>query len=254
MSVNLASKALLGAVALAVAGAAAANTSADASTTGDLLLNVVNTSNSTSFLFDTGISQASFNGNGSYSIDISSDPNYTSFLAAAGTLDYSVVSATTNNANGTTSGNQYKDTVYITSTVTPANTAVAHGDEVQVASTLTNFLSVANTVASTTSNSVFLNSASNYYGAQGTEGVISVQAIGPAYVDNASLGTALAFYGENATNLTTFAGQWDLSTAGVLTYNAGSSSTVPLPAPVVLLLSGLGLMGVVARRRKQESV
>jgi hypothetical protein len=39
-----------------------------------------------------------------------------------------------------------------------------------------------------------------------------------------------------------------LSTAGVLTY--GSGSAVPLPTPLLLLLSGLGLMGVVARRSK----
>jgi len=76
--------------------------------------------------------------------------------------------------------------------------------------------------------------------------------------DSAAPGTSLAFYSEvtNASNsaltkgtVTKFAGTWSFS-GGTLSYNV---SSVPLPAPVLLLLSGLGLMGVVARRGKSAA-
>ena len=81
-----------------------ANTSLDATTTGDLFLNIVDTSNSTSYLFDTGVSQASFNGNtslvcdsnASCSFNLSGDTNLTGFLNGNDTYNFSVVSATKN--------------------------------------------------------------------------------------------------------------------------------------------------------------
>jgi hypothetical protein len=69
----------------------------------------------------------------------------------------------------------------------------------------------------------------------------------------------LAFYSEssNALRSTTtlatlsqFAGTWNLTSAGALSY---AVSSVPLPTPLVLLLSGLGLMGVMSRRGKSQN-
>ena len=92
------------------------------------------------------------------------------------------------------------------------------------------------------------------------EGVISKQLLNNGvasanntYADDAAIGTALAFYQDAASrsviaNGVAFAGTWDLTSAGTLTY--GGVSAVPLPTPLLLLLSGLGLMGVVARRSK----
>src|SRR5882762_4621556 len=102
MSANFRLKVLAGAIALALGGTAFANTSADGVATGDLFLNIVDTNNNTSYFFDTGVSQASFSGTGSYSFNIASDPNYTAFeagIAASDTVDYSVLSATKTTAS-----------------------------------------------------------------------------------------------------------------------------------------------------------
>jgi hypothetical protein len=241
------SNVLVGAVALAIGSSAMANTSLD-TTVGDLFLNIVNTTNNTSFVYDTGISQASFNGGGSYSIPIASDPNYTAFLAAAGTLDYSVVSAT-----APTTSTSIVD--FTSSVAVPTNVSTTAINTAR--STVSGFLVGANSVTSTTANSALLSTAFEY-GAATTEGVISNQLLNvntAPYGDSAAIDTPLSFYqdtvsgarGSQTTGFSTFAGTWDLSSSGVLTY---TSNAVPLPAPVVLLLSGLGLMGVVARRKR----
>jgi|GEM_PF-5935779 len=249
MSLKLGTVSVAGAIALAVSGAAVANTSLDGTTTGDLFLNIVNTSNNTSFLFDTGISQASFNGASSYSFNLGSDANYTSFIAASGTLDYSVLSATNTGAT-----NQTRDTVDFTGTVVPQSGVVNHADQSQAQTVISQFLTTANAVTSSTTNSVYLNSASNFWGQALVEGSVSGALLNvtlPPYADSTTPGTALAFYTENQNTLTTFAGTWNLNGA-VLTYGGGST-TVPLPTPILLLLSGIGFMGVVARRRKADS-
>ena len=88
------SKMVAGAVALAFAGSAMANVSLDGSTTGDLFLNIVNETNNTSYIFDTGVAFANFNGNSSYNFNLSSDSILTSFLATGGTFDFSVAAGT----------------------------------------------------------------------------------------------------------------------------------------------------------------
>lgn len=228
-------------------GAAMANTSLN-TTTGDIFLNIVNTNNNTSYLFDTGVSQASFNGNGSYSFNLSGDANLTSFLAeAGGVYYYSVVSAT---KSGTAS------IVDITGTTSPVSNSQfkTTSAESPINLFLTNANSVAPPNASTTSTILPSVSQGNlgWWGNSTTEGVVSKNIFNVSttpYADGAALNTALAFYTVQTT-ATAFASTWDFSTSNdSLTYGP-QGSAVPLPAPVLLLASALGLMGVVSRRKK----
>jgi hypothetical protein len=255
MSSNLGLKLLAGAIALAVGGTAMANTTLSTST-GDVFVNIVDPTNSTSFLFDTGVTQSAFNGGTSYSFNFAADPNYTAFLAAAGsnTLDYSVFSATT---AGST------QTVFFTSSVpVPAQTGASATAIVSAIGTINGFFTGANFNTSSTTNSVGL-AGSYEFGTALNEGAIAASLLNNSnntgsggYVTDAALGTALAFYDDAVSGRpasvtsygVAFAGTWDV-TGGVATYTGGVAA-VPLPTPVLLLLSGLGLMGVVTRRHK----
>jgi hypothetical protein len=252
MSISTKLKVLAGAVALAIGGTAMANTSLDEVTAGNLILNIVDQTNSTSFLYDTGVSQAAFSGTGSYTFNFSTDPNYTSFLKAGDVLEYSVISTTNIAPTGT---------VLFTSSVTP--TATVGANVSQVLTAVSGFTGTpttgANSIASTTTNSVLLPTG-NYWGQPTIEGLVSTNLLSNAIGLGAAPGTALAFYQETSVNLrsasivatlATLAGTWNLN-GGILTYSSGST-TVPLPTPLLLLLSGLGLMGVVARRGKGAS-
>jgi hypothetical protein len=251
MSAKLGLKVLAAALALG-STAAMAQTTLN-TTTGDVFINVVDPTNNTSFLFDTGVSQASFNGGTTQSFNFASDPNYTAFLSAAGsnTLDYSVFSATTGSIQ----------TVYFTSSVAvPAQTGSSGTSIVSAIGTIDGFLTGANSITSTTTNSVNL-ATTFQFGTALNEGSVAASLLNNpnttsigGYVTDAALGTALAFYDDAAgrSGVTTygsaFAGTWDVS-GGVATYTVGTAP-VPLPMPVLLMLSGLGLMGVVARRNK----
>jgi hypothetical protein len=261
MSLNLGTKVLAGAIAMAIGGAAMAQTNLNATTTGDVFLNIVNTTNDTSFLYDTGISTANFTSSTSFSVNLASDPNYQTFIAASGTLDYSVVSSTN---NGPTKANAF--TVDATGTSAPAVQNETKTFLSQANTSISAFLVNANSVASTTTNSAFLGGSGTVGALNGNAafwGGISEQAlssnlfsVGQApYADNAALGTAMQFYTVNV-NGSTDLGTWNLngSSATFVGASAGTGpSPVPLPTPVLLLLSGLGLMGVVARREKPSA-
>jgi hypothetical protein len=255
-------RALAGAIALAIGSTAMANTTLDASGSGDLFINVVDTSNNTSFLFDTGVSQASFNGAGSLSYNFNTlgaggtpDANYASFVAGEGandTVEYSVLSATR------TSATPNVGTILFTSNAGPAAQNGFSISQTQVA--IGGFFNNANNVTSSTSNSALLNSSTTW-GQNAYEQTVSSE-LGIPWTqagtgDAALAGNPLDFFSESSSKLasqlipatlTTFAGTWDFAN-GVATYSA-----VPLPTPVLLLLSGLGLMGAVSRRGKGKVV
>jgi hypothetical protein len=252
MSLNLGTKVLAGAIAMAIGGAAMANTNLDATTTGDVFLNIVNTTNDTSFLYDTGISTANLTSSTTFSVNLASDPNYQTFIAAGGTLDYSVVSSTDNTADR---ANQF--TIDTTGTLVPSALLQTRANVLQANTSIGAFLVNANSVASTTTNSAFLSGAA-FWGSPSAEGELSENVFDlgdPPYGDNTMLGTPMSFYQVNI-NGNTVLGTWDLNGA-VATFEGASvgtgTSPVPLPTPLLLLLSGLGLMGVVARRGKSSA-
>jgi hypothetical protein len=251
---NLKHTVLAAAMALAVAAPALANTSLDAGPTSDLFINVVDATNNTSFLFDTGVSQASFNGANTYSFNFTGDANYQAFVAGQGgsdVLDYSIASALR------TTGTPNVGTILFTSNSIPGTVP---GNEVSQAQANTaGFFTVANGVSSTTTNSALLGPATTWGQIQFEQAVaanLGITWTSPGTGLGALVGTALNFYNETSSHLSsaslqatlsTYAGTWNFSN-GIATYGGGAP--VPLPTPVLLLLSGLGLMGVVARRGK----
>src|ERR1700728_4629675 len=142
MSLNLGTKVLAGAIAMAIGGAAMAQTNLNATTTGDVFLNIVNTTNDTSFVYDTGISTANFTSSTSFSVNLAADPNYQTFIAAAGTLDYSVISST---SNGSTKANEF--TVDVTGAVAPNPLDLLRSNLGQANTSIGAFLVGANAVA-----------------------------------------------------------------------------------------------------------
>jgi hypothetical protein len=241
-------KLLVGAAAIAIAGTAAANTTLDATTTGDLFLNIVDPTTNTSYLFDTGVSQSAFNNNtssvcdsnGSCSFSLSGDTNLTGFLNSKDGDYFSVVSST---KNPTTN-------IDITGNTTPGTTISTFNDN-QAQGAIGQFLIAANAVTSSSTSSVVLPTGS-YWGAGLSEGSVSNRLFANSqvpYSDQAAVNSSLAFYDISGNSYSTFAGTWSFSSAtDTLTYS--SVSAVPLPTPVLLLLSGLGLMGAVSRRAK----
>jgi len=243
MLINKGLTVLAGGVALAV------SVGANAATTQTIILNIIDTTTGNAFVFDTSL-PTSTSDPGVQSFDLNSNSAYQQFTSASNgyastdVLEYGVVGYTTGNVVDTTSLS------------TP--TIVAGNKPPAAATNLSQFLAA---VGNPNGGATFQSSASltaNPATSWAVEDVTFTGNIGG--VDLQTVGTAENFYALTTTNahgtlsgavVTQLASQWNLS-SGVLTY--GTPSAVPLPAPVVLLLSGLGLMGVVARRRSSAAV
>jgi hypothetical protein len=254
MSAKLTLKLLGGAVALALAGTASAVTSAAGGTTGTVFLNVVDVTNNTSFFFDTGKTQATFDPNANFSANLGGDANYQAFVAGQANgdlLDFSVISGTTSGLNRN---------VWFTGLAQPVPVVGSQIAQAEAAvEAITSAVNQVTPNASTVSAYVNLGStAAAGWATSGDETALNGKL---KVADASALGTAIDFFSEitNASNSTLtkgtvskFAGQWNFTQAGLLTYSVGTSP-IPLPAPVLLLLSGLGLMGVIGRRGKSAS-
>ena len=250
---------LLGATALGAAGHALAQT--NAGTGGTIWYQVTDVTNDAQYMFDTGMTvtgSGAFTGTSNISHTFSG-ANWTSFLAAISTgslatttdtIEYSIV--------GSSSASS---TAPITSDFSgqfSPQTVRTNGQAGTMWSNVNNFLTTtanpsgsdsfqpAGSTTTTWSNGGYETNFNNAAG--NTDWQTIGNSLGMFQMTNTSH-TGLQNTGATASN---FGGTWDLTTAGVLTYTV-SSSSVPLPAPLLLLLSGLGLTGLVGRRAKPGS-
>lgn len=253
MSKSFAIKAAAGALALAVSAAASAQT-VGTGTNGTIFVNVVDSATGATFSFDTGIATSSLNGTSSgtsqnwnlASLSATSS-NWSSFITAAGSdsLEYSVTGAYTNSTGNLTSD--------MTATSTPVVTTGQRANAVGNA-----IGQYAGGALIPLGGSVYINAANaGTLGWLATgEGVSSTLAAGVADLNTVTASASadqMNFYTIAATvnstrsggSTSTVAGTWSLTSAGLLQY----TSAVPLPTPLVLMLSGLGLMGIVSRRK-----
>lgn len=244
---------LLSVAALLAAGSAFANTTIKDGVTGDgsLILDVTDTTSQTSFMFDTGKTISSFNGNSNLSYDLSTDPNWVAFaatIASGDTVTYNVVGVDT-----VSSTNPQNFTLDGTSNA-PAGTSSGslgsiYNSQLKQISAVNSFISAVNNSTSATSNSLFATAAANKPAYAGSSFSLGTEKVTAGDV----IGTAQGFYQwtlngtQNLTkaNLATFAGQWNLTNGGALTYIAST----PLPPGLTLLLSGMALTALIARRR-----
>lgn len=245
---------LLSVAALLAAGSAFANTAIKDGTTGDgsIILDVTDTTSQTSFTFDTGKTISSFDGSASLSFNLASDPNWTAFAASIGasdTVTYNVVGVDT--VSSTTPQNF---TLVGTSSAAAGSANGQLGsitnNQLKAISALNSFISAVNNTTSATTNSVFATAATNNAAYAGAS-----MSLGTEKITNGDvIGTAQGFYkwtlngttGLNKAIIATFAGQWNLASGGLLTY---TTSAVPLPPGLALLLSGMALTALIARRR-----
>lgn len=251
---------LAAAIALAMSGVAMA-TNIDNTTTGDVFINVVDATNNTSFLFDTGETQALFLGHSlPQTFDFSADTNYGSFATGEGkgdVIDYSILSAVSTSA--TRSNPNPTATVLFSSNASPV--AVVNSNIGNAVTNIGGFLLNANAVTSSTLNSALLGPTTtwgqtNYEQTVATNLGVQFTQPGSGVDALAGAGSSLAFYKEVSTNTSDGTGNASISTlAGTWSYNNGVAvyssavSTVPLPAPLMLLVSGLVSMGLIGRRR-----
>jgi len=267
MKTKLTLKLLVGAVALTAAGSVFANTSlkdGNATGGGSLFLNVVDTTNSTSFVFDTGLTLSSFTGNSPLTYNLSTDANWNSFLTGAGSdaLQYNVVGVTTNAAGG-----QYN--VAFTSNAATGTSVGKVGSTsngtLQSVANLNPFIAAINASTSSTSNSLYVqdtganaNDAAYFGNNYSIGGGFTTTTTTSGIKDIYAAGTATKFY-ELSPNgdinnisakalVTAFAGTWNL-VGSTLSYTV---SSVPLPDSLGLLLGGVALMGLIARRGKSN--
>lgn len=250
MKLNLKASLLVGAIAVAATGSAFANTAIAPGSSGDgsIFLNVWDSTQQTSFTLDLSALNTSdhvkeFNGGVAQQFTLTGDANWTSFtnsIAAGDTVLYDVVGGITSSGK-----NQF--------TFTSGATVGSTTNQQLKNNNIDPFINAVNATPQNSTTSLFATAATNP-GAYAGTGLSTAAGIPDT---SAAVGSAVAFYNlslngtSNLTkaHVTTYAGTWDLTNLTTLTY----SVPTPLPMPLTLLLSGLALMGVIARRGKSQS-
>jgi hypothetical protein len=240
-------KVLATATALALSGQVlAANTAADS--TGTIFLNITDTNTGSSYIYDTGLSTLSFTGTSGYSISLAADPNFTAFTAsenAGDVIQYAVVGAA---GQAGQVPFQY---------INDSTASAAPGSTTKGKATFTAWQQINNFtsgIANPSPGSSFLSSAQALSSWTGSGDEANFNA-NLQLTDSALLGSSMSFY-QIATNnpasttiaaiQSTFLGTWLMTAGGALSYTVAA---VPLPAPVLLLLSSLAMLGLIGRRR-----
>jgi hypothetical protein len=277
-------KALVAALALIGAGVANAGyiATTDTSDTAPVLLTVMNTTNTTSAVFDLGMNRTSFTSNfgqiaGTDSLVITWNLAGNSVSAAYGSgaaFDLSAYgqTATTTNSWSTaaaTMGTMAATSVYDVIAFDRDSTAFAAQHALTTASaapsvTNTNLLNM----GYATNNALFINGNSTSGADNGanvaTSGTqyqfTSFKGTWGGYMGNATaaLGSNLNFYAMDGNGTSSVAketttllgGVWNLSADNsTLTYTISNVAAVPEPSSIAMLLAGLGMLGMIARRR-----
>ncbi len=257
-------KALATAVALTLsAGAANAAIVTGTATDGELFLSVWDPSAETSYHLDLGITLSQFNADDAAprSFDLASDANYSAFLGQTD-LRYSITGQ--NNIPFTSIADlQTFGFMTTASDLTAFDAAMVDQGSISAAyvniNTQAALLNAAEGVpyATNGSNAGINNSAAVSVGQQGyfNVGTWGNTMGNRGFTMTADVDSSIAFYQvtlsdvDFASAVVTGMADWNLSSDGSLTYNAGVSE-VPVPAAVWLFGSGLvGLVGI-ARRKK----
>ncbi|HUO44292.1 MAG TPA: PEP-CTERM sorting domain-containing protein [Burkholderiales bacterium] len=245
--------------------------------TGELFLNVVDTASgyNVSFTKDLGITASAFNGSGSYSFNLASDPEWTNFLSAisgdpnaATDLSYDVL------ALGLTTGGQKFNLLSTSNSTLATVKTTTNSQEAQMGGAgaiaayvnavngITGAASTMGTTTSTNGSAYEVSTGSGDSAYYGNNYSTNWDNKAP-FSSTASYGTSLSFYdllqtattGLGKVTVTQFGGgngpgtggQWLLSGASL------ASSTlvyaVPEPSTWAMLLAGLIGIGSIARRR-----
>lgn len=259
--------AVVGAVALALSAHAFANTGVGA--TGTIWLSIDDHTTSTEYFFDTGLSAQNFNGSATLApisfAGGNNASNFSSFLStiqggnlstSTDAITYSVIGAASAVVGTNTTQTRFVD---FTSVGAPngagTNGASSTANVNQEYGNINAFLGALGNPSGGSSALGTAASSNQWFAGSGSANLDSLLVANNGGLLNQALGfyqaTGLLPATTNPNGgLSAFAGSWSLNLAtDALNYTV-STSTVPLPAPLLLLLSGLGAMGIVGRRNR----